>query len=81
MIFRLSILKIFFIRNLRQLFINSDIKSSFVIKFIRIFIILYMSDDSVYYQDKDVIIKGDRVIIKCYFFPFGNSKTIKFSEI
>lgn len=40
-----------------------------------------MSDDSVYYQDKDVIIKGDRVIIKCYFFPFGNSKTIKFSEI
>ena len=40
-----------------------------------------MADNNILYQDKDVIIRDDRVIIKCYFFPFGQSKTVYFHEI
>lgn len=36
---------------------------------------------NILYEDKDVIIRDDRLIIKCYFFPFGNKKTIYFNEI
>ena len=35
----------------------------------------------VLYEDKDVVIREDMVIIKCYFFPFGNSKKIPYSKI
>lgn len=53
---------------------------SFILQIIR-FIINYMADNNILYQDKDVIIRDDRVIIKCYFFPFGQSKTVYFHEI
>ena len=33
------------------------------------------------YDDKDVTITNEGVKIKCYFFPFGNSKTIPFRKI
>ena len=36
---------------------------------------------NILYEDKDVIITDKEVIIKCYFFPFGNSKTIPYSDI
>lgn len=35
----------------------------------------------VLYEDKDVTITDKEVIIKCYFFPFGNSKTIPYRKI
>ena len=33
------------------------------------------------YEDKDVVITDKDIKIKCYFFPFGNSKTIPFRKI
>ena len=33
------------------------------------------------YDDKDVTITNENIKIKCYFFPFANSKTIPFSKI
>lgn len=35
----------------------------------------------VLYDDKDVTITDREVIIKCYFFPFGNSKKIPYRKI
>ena len=35
----------------------------------------------VLYEDKDVTITKDHVIIRCYYFPFGNSKKISFRKI
>ena len=35
----------------------------------------------IHYDDKDVTITNEGVKIKCYFFPFGNSKTIPFRKI
>lgn len=34
---------------------------------------------NILYEDKDVTITDNEVIIRCYFFPFGNSKTITYS--
>ena len=33
------------------------------------------------YDDKDVMITNEGVKIKCYFLPFGNSKTIPYKKI
>lgn len=36
---------------------------------------------NILYEDKDVIIRDDRLIIKCYFFPLGSKKTIYYHEV
>ena len=37
--------------------------------------------DQVLFEDRDVKITSKEVIIKCYYFPFGNRKVIPFSRI
>lgn len=37
--------------------------------------------DNILYEDKDVIIKENSVVIKCYYFPFGTNKKLSYGEI